>query len=235
MNHSIGSEVSRNMITISEKTIGEIRTYTSLISEYKTVIKDYETKIEELCKQIKDTLPKGYWYTCDIDKSWKRPKKYSIKTIDGSFITVKEVFKKKPWSGFTGEHTYSIEKFLNLRIHKTEQEAWAEYKARNPIVEKIREFMLLNDSPKRHCEYYKVYGYNVPDVRQFKIGCWVARIASIEDLDWLQGYKDRIHPDDDWTPVDLETYCYWIGEFDYKEANNLIAAALEANAVGYLD
>lgn len=95
---------------------------------YKSIVAEQEKTLEFKAEEIKKLLPKGYWWTCDIDTSWDRPKKYSIKKIefykDGITVTVKEVFKRLPWPGFTGEHTFfSLDSFLALNIYKTEEEA----------------------------------------------------------------------------------------------------------------
>lgn len=87
----------------------------------------FEDKLDGIAKSVKSMLAKGYWYTCDIDKNWNMPKKYSIKEISFSekdiYITVKEVFKKKPWPSFTGEHLYTLDNFVELNIHKTQEAA----------------------------------------------------------------------------------------------------------------
>lgn len=91
-------------------------------------IKEQENKIQNIKKKIKSILAPGYWYTCDIDERWNRPKKYSIKEVSFSsnniYITVKEVFKKKPWTNFTGEHIYTLEKFIQLNRYKTTEAAF---------------------------------------------------------------------------------------------------------------
>lgn len=88
----------------------------------------YQKKKKEIEDQIKSILPKGYFYACDIDSHWHRPKKYSIKNVscDASsniILVVKEAFKKKPWADFTGEHYYTVQDFFNLTTYKTAQEA----------------------------------------------------------------------------------------------------------------
>ena len=91
-------------------------------SAYK-IIKQQNEKLDDINKKIKNLFPKGYWWAFDIDYNWKRPKKYSIREICNDYITVKEVFKKAPWKGFTGLTTLSFERFLKLDIYKTEEEA----------------------------------------------------------------------------------------------------------------
>ena len=92
-------------------------------SQIHKAIKLQNEKLDCVQKQIKNLFPKGYWWAFDIDNNWKRPKKYSIREICNDYITVKEVFKKAPWQGFTGLTTLSLERFLKLDIYKTEEEA----------------------------------------------------------------------------------------------------------------
>lgn len=98
--------------------------------EIKNTKKELEKKEKHksyLESKIRALLPKGYWFTYEIDTSWKFPKKYSIKGVscggERVYITVKEVFKKKPWPTFTGESVYRLEEFVKLNIYKTEEEA----------------------------------------------------------------------------------------------------------------
>ena len=46
---------------------------------------------------------------------------------------------------------------------------------------------------------------------------------------------NKLHPNDEWTDVNLETYVEWIGAIDYDERRKVIDAALGAHVVGYLD
>lgn len=97
-------------------------------AEIINTISAYRNTVAELEQQIKSMLPKGYFYTYDIDTNWNHPKKYSIKNVSCTssgdvYLTIKEVFKKKPWPGFTGEHHFYLESFCALSIHKTEQAA----------------------------------------------------------------------------------------------------------------
>lgn len=99
-------------------------------------LKEYDQQCEQITKQMLSLFPKGYWWSYDIDKNWKYPKKYSIKSVskgyeDGDFfIIVKEVFKKKPWPGFTGEHHFFFDEFSKIDIYKTEEEAKQMYSQR---------------------------------------------------------------------------------------------------------
>jgi len=96
-------------------------------SEIESAINEQKEKIKIKEKELKTLLPKGYWWSYDIDTSWNRPKKYSIREIsvcNGKlYITVKEVFKKAPWKGFDGKRIYLLDKFIELNIYKTEEEA----------------------------------------------------------------------------------------------------------------
>lgn len=109
---------------MSNEKIFELVSKANLINQ---TIEKQQNEVHNIEDQIKSMLPKGYWYTYDVDKNWHYPKKYSVKKVEcgtqNARITVKEVFKKKPWPSFTGETTYYLKDFLNLSIHKTEQES----------------------------------------------------------------------------------------------------------------
>lgn len=104
---------------------------TALEAALKDKKAEIQKQINKYKKEIKSILPKGYWFTYDIDMSWKHPKKYSIRDVythnNTLYITVKEVFKKKPWFGFTGEHRYSLDGFFRLNRYKTAEEATLAY------------------------------------------------------------------------------------------------------------
>lgn len=93
------------------------------IEEVQKEIKEKEKELMLLENELKNFLPSGYWWAYTIDSNWRRPKKYKIKEIKDGRITVKEVYKKAPWKGFTGESWFSIKGFLELEIFKTEEEA----------------------------------------------------------------------------------------------------------------
>lgn len=59
--------------------------------------------------------------------------------------------------------------------------------------------------------------------------------AEITDREWIESYKNKLHPNDDWTNVNIETYGRWIKEINYAEGNKLVNDALKAHVVGYLD
>ena len=95
----------------------------------------YDDQCAKIEKQTRDLFPRGYWWSYDIDKHWKYPKKYSIKSVSLSswgeiYITVKEVFKKKPWPGFTGETLLDMDKFSKVDMYATEEEAKLLYSKR---------------------------------------------------------------------------------------------------------
>ena len=117
------------------------------LSIYK-IIEEQTEKINALEDKIKSMLPKGYWYTYDIDTSWKHPKKYSVKKVEfcksDFLITVKEVFKKKPWPTFTGESHYYLDSFNSLNIYKTAEEAIEAHQHR--ICPKCGCFMMYSES-----------------------------------------------------------------------------------------
>jgi len=117
--------------------------------EIHQTIAQYESKLDETKAKILKLLPRGYWYSCEIDPNWHQPKKYSIREIcvcsNDIYITIKEVFKKLPWPGFTGKSDYSLNNFLKLKIYKTAEEAKEGYLHR--ICPKCGGFMMNSDHP----------------------------------------------------------------------------------------
>lgn len=59
--------------------------------------------------------------------------------------------------------------------------------------------------------------------------------AEITDRKWLEDYKNKLHSDDDWTNINIETYGRWIATVNDKEKMDLVEAAMKARVVGYLD
>lgn len=94
-------------------------------------IKQQQESLQYKINEAKKLLPKGYWWTYYIDKSYDNPKKYSIKDVylycNNFYIKVKEFYKKAPYKGFTGEYGYSLDNFMKLEIYKTEEEAKSAY------------------------------------------------------------------------------------------------------------
>ena len=87
-------------------------------------------------------------------------------------------------------------------------------------------------------KYYKICGYDVPMEKETNdSSLWFPGFAGAEitNRDWLSTKKNELHPNDDWTNVNLETYVRWIGAIDYDERRSVIDAALKARVVGYLD
>lgn len=124
------------MIIIDMEKINKLReesvNINKLIEEKEKELKKITKELDDKNNEIKNLIAKGYWWTCDIDDTWKKPKKYSIKEVrcyksGGIYLTVKEVFKKRPWHGFTGEYIYPLDEFIKINISKTEQEAAEKY------------------------------------------------------------------------------------------------------------
>ncbi len=87
-------------------------------------------------------------------------------------------------------------------------------------------------------KYHKICGYDVPIEEETNCeSIWFSGFAGAEitDRNWLTEYKNKLHPNDEWTDVNLETYVKWIGAIDYDERRKVIDAALGAHVVGYLD
>lgn len=87
-------------------------------------------------------------------------------------------------------------------------------------------------------EYCNVCGYDIQLEKDTDDqNLWFRGFAGAEitDRTWLEEYKNKLHPNDDWTKVNLETYVRWIGVIDFDERCNVIDEALKAKVVGYLD
>lgn len=95
-------------------------------------------------------------------------------------------------------------------------------------------------------KYYKIQGEDIPMETKSKgnsNSIWIDGgtnfiglfDAEITDREWLENYKKQLHPDDEWTNVNLETYGKWIRRFNHKEASELVNEALKVGVVGYLD
>ena len=113
------------MTNIDFEKLNKLRDSATSISRS---ISSLEKEYEEVINEMFVLFPKGYWYTYDIDTNWHHPKKYSVKEVSVGYggeiyVTVKEVFKKLPWPGFTGRHSFRMDEFLNLNRYKTESEA----------------------------------------------------------------------------------------------------------------
>ena len=91
---------------------------------------------------------------------------------------------------------------------------------------------------------YRVKGHEFPQWRdyvgesvmvRFRIMSWcVAEIKS----EWLNEYKNKLHPNDEVTQMDLSTYAHYyfdIEELYRDDVLNVIDDALKAGVVGYLD
>ncbi len=107
-------------ISIDKEKYNSLKEKSSQIAQS---IKKKKDELDSVQKEIKNLFPKGYWWSFGIDKYWNRPKKYSIREIHDGFVIIKEVFKKAPWKGFTGETTVLFEDLFKLDIYKTEEEA----------------------------------------------------------------------------------------------------------------
>ena len=99
----------------------------------------------------------------------------------------------------------------------------------------------LYDSP--NVEHYQICGYNIPKVETGTGSIWINGgtnmvglfDAEITDRKWLEDYKNNLHPNDEWTNVNIETYGKWIRTFNDNEGHTLVNKAIEAHVVGYLD
>lgn len=102
--------------------------YERITKEYEEKIKKEQGKLKYRERKIKELFPSEYWWTYDVDTSWKRPKKFNIKKVEVNSngelkITIKESVYKMPWDGYNLEHTYTLERFNKLVKYQTEADA----------------------------------------------------------------------------------------------------------------
>lgn len=116
---------------------------------------------------------------------------------------------------------------LNLARDKKQ---WYTNKRFNSI-----DYAMKQYADKKYC---KVCGYDIQiEEETNRKDIWFNGFAGaqITDRKWLTEYKNKLHPNDDWTKVNLETYVRWIGTIDFNERCQVIDAAMAAKVVGYLD
>ena len=98
------------------------------------------------------------------------------------------------------------------------------------------------DSPD--VEHYQICGYSIPrDYHSNGKSVWIDGgtnlvglfDAEITDREWLENYKMKLHPNDEWTNVDIDTYGKWIRVFNNSEGHQLVDDAIKDHVVGYLD
>ena len=92
-------------------------------------------------------------------------------------------------------------------------------------------------------EHYLICGYNIPKEETKSGSIWIDGgtnfvglcDAEIKNREWLENYKNKLHPNDEWTNVNLETYGLWINVFNSAEGSQLVRDAMKAGTLGYLD
>jgi hypothetical protein len=139
---------------------------------------DIQKKQEALItteQEIKSLLPKGHWYSFDVEYSGGSPKKYRIKELKCSgqniYITVKQVVKKSCYNNTSGERLFTLEEFLKLNVYKTEELVW--YAFRKRICPKCGGVMndaitpwcdeCMNERSKMSSEFAKRHKYYCPE------------------------------------------------------------------------
>ena len=170
-----------------------------------------DKKIEEFSNYIVYEWPQLKYYEtfyCGTEIEWQRARK---RTSDGLIFDDTEI----PW---------------NMLELAKEKKQW----------NTNRRFSSIRFAKEQYAnrKYYNVCGYDVPMENETNSkSVWFPGFAGAEitDRNWLLEHKNKLHPNDDWTNVNLETYVRWIGAIDYDERRSVIDAALKARVVGYLD
>lgn len=93
------------------------------LANIENIIAEKQAERDSVKKEMLKLFPRGYWWAFDIDETYKRPKKYSIRDVGNGYVVVKEVFKKTPWSGFDGKTRLYFNDLIKLDVYKTEDEA----------------------------------------------------------------------------------------------------------------
>jgi hypothetical protein len=103
------------------------------IQELKNQITILEKKENSITSQIKKMFPNTFW-TCEIDHNWHYPLHYRIAEVscypDGIYIRTKDIRKKKPFNGWTGENYISFDEFVKIGLYGSYDEALDGYKHR---------------------------------------------------------------------------------------------------------
>lgn len=102
------------------------------------------------------------------------------------------------------------------------------------VLERIDDMEEFNKKYNIDYGHSQVLGFNIPNEPD-KTGTVFLGAGNIEDRTWLENYKNKLHPNDDWTSVPLDTYAEWIVVINKDEYHLVLNEAIEAGVVGYLD
>lgn len=92
-------------------------------------------------------------------------------------------------------------------------------------------------------EYYTIDNIVIPkannkEIEGSKSSYWIQFFLGqghVQSESWLIKYKNKKHPNDDWTNVDLVTYAKYMHLFNDREVMDLIDEASVDGVLGYLD
>lgn len=95
--------------------------------EINNIIKTQQNLLEEKINIIKENLPKGYWYSCDITEDYSAPEKYKVHEVSFCsgeiYVTARRIRKKYESKYNENKYLYTLDEFIKLTICKTEKEA----------------------------------------------------------------------------------------------------------------
>lgn len=138
-------------------------------------IKEKQEALTTIEQKIKSLLPKGYWYSFDVEYFGGSPKKYRIKELKCSgqniYIKVAKVVKKSYYNNARDERLFTLEEFLKLNVYKTEELVWSAFRARTcPKCGGIMNDAItswcdkcMNERSQRATEFAKQHIYYCPE------------------------------------------------------------------------
>lgn len=84
----------------------------------------------------------------------------------------------------------------------------------------------------------EVFGQKIKIVQEDQDkSVWFRGFADFEvtDKQWVEDYKNTLHPNDDWTNMNVATYGRWLAKINNQERHDLFDAAHKAGLLGFVE
>lgn len=177
----------------------------------------------------------NYVFYCDICGKHT----YKFSTFENALKHKKGVAKRKGWICVKTEDGFKDLCNKCAEEYKKYGQAFADpyygkTKYERKVLKRIDEYEKFNIERNIDHGHSHIMGFNIPNEPD-GAGCVHLGSGGIEDREWLKNYKNKLHPNDDWTDVNLDTYAKWIVLINHEEYSLVLDEALKANVVGYLD
>ena len=177
----------------------------------------------------------GYIFYCDI--CGKHTHRFS--TFENALKYKKGTAKSKGWicvktaEGFKDLCNKCAEEYRNHGpIFADPYYGKTSYERR--VLKRIDQMEAINKHSSVDYGHSNILGFNVPNEKEDTGIVWLGA-GGIGDRMWFENYKNKLHPNDDWTNVNADTYAKWIVVIDNEEYQLVLNEALEAGVVVYLD